>query len=162
MKLKIFLPIAAVALLLFGVVLLALTVSSPHSELVKDVTLSDTDVTQETLETSANGLIPGDSREYTLNFKGQSSGNYTLKFQFVELNDGALKDSVKVTFVYGDKSDEYDLAYLLKGNIVTLNIKVLPKQATTLKLIYSIPLTVGNEAQNATADFVINLSGDKN
>ena len=161
MKLKIILPIVAVALLLFGVVLMALTLASPNSSFIKDVTLNDDGVEQE-LEMSANGLIPGDSREYTLNLKGQSTGDYSLNFAFVVLNDGALKDFVKVTLQCGDKSDTYNLSDLLGGQVATLKIKTIAKQTTVVKVIYSIPSEVGNEAQNATVDFTVNLSADKN
>ena len=161
MKLKIILPIAAVVLLLFGVVLMALTLASPNSSFIKEVTLNDDGVEQE-LEMSANGLIPGDSREYTLNLKGQSTGDYLLNFEFVELNDGALKNFVKVTLQCGDKSDTYNLSDLLGGQVATLKIKTIAKQTTVVKVIYSIPSEVGNEAQNATVDFTVNLSADKN
>lgn len=164
MKLKIFLPIAAVVLLLAGVVLLALTLASPSNDFIKDVTLNDNGTTQETLEMSANGLIPGDSREYTLNFKGQSTGSYALNFEFVEIRNSFPEDSVKVTFKYGEKEDEsatYDLLDLLGGQVVTLKLKVVAKRATAVRVIYWLPLEVGNDAQNAAVDFVVNLSADK-
>ena len=161
MKLKIILPIAAVVLLLVGVVLMGLTLASPNSSFIKDVTLNDSGTTQETLEMSANGLTPGDVREYTLNFKSQSSGSYMLNFQFVELSDGALKDFVKVTLLCDDSSATYNLSDLLGGEVATLKVKVVSKQNCVVKVIYEIPIEVGNEAQNATADFTVNLTAEK-
>ena len=161
MKLKIILPIAAVALLLVGVVLLALTLGLPKNEFVKDLTLNDSDVTQENIELSANGLIPGDSREYTLNFKGKATGNYSLSFEFVEVGQGALKDFVDVTLQCGENVYSYKLAQLLDGTSVNFHCRISTQEVTVVKIIYSMSEDVGNGAQNATADFTINITAKK-
>ena len=161
MKLKIFFPIAAAVLLLVGAGLLAVILLTPNNDFVKDITLKDNDITSETLNFSANGLKPGDEREYTLNINGKSAGSYKLYFDFVESQSGALKDFVNVTLLYGDKGETYALSDLLNGAAVCINCNVGVTSGAVIKVIYSMPIGVGNEAQNATTDFAINLTAAK-
>ena len=161
MKLKIFLPIAAAVLLLVGAALLAVLMTTPNNNLVQDVTLKDNDVTRESLEFSANGLLPGEARGYTINLKGSSAGSYAVKLEFVEVTDGALKEYVEVTVRCGDQEHTYKLSELLAGTTVEVSCKVKAKETTVIEVIYEIPEEVDNSAQSATADFVINLTAEQ-
>ena len=158
---KYVLPIATVVLLLVGVAILTVALLTNNNEYVKDITLKGNDVTRESLEFSAGGLKPGDVKEYTINLKGKSAGNYTLNFDFVEMDDGALKNYVDVALQYGGKSYTYKLSELLDGKTVSFNCRVGVSNATVIKVIYSMPLSAGNEAQKATCDFRVNLTAEK-
>lgn len=161
MSKKYVLPLVIVGLLLVGVALLGVTLVTSNDEFVKDITLIESDFTHKSLEFSANGLKPGDVREYTINLKGKSSGNYTLNLDFAEVKEGALKNFVDVTLEQGETHYTYKLCELLEGKTVSFTCKIGVTNATVIKVIYSMPIETGNEAQNATADFAINLTAEK-
>ena len=155
------LPIAAVLLLLVGVALMAVLLTTPNNTLVHDVTLDDNQVTHDSLNFSVNGLLPGQERGYTVNLKGTRSGNYAVSLEFVEKNEGALKNYIDVTVRCGENERIYKLSELLGGTTVSITCKVTAAQPTVIQVIYTIPQEVGNDAQNATADFVINLTAEQ-
>ena len=157
---KYVLPIVTVVLLLVGVAIWTVVLLTTNNEFVKDITLNEKDITHETLEFSAGGLKPGDVREYKINLKGKSAGIYTLKLDFVETDNGALKNYVDVALQYGGKSFTYKLSELLEGKTVSFECHIGTK-ATVIELIYSIPQDIGNEAQKATCDFKVNLTAEK-
>ena len=158
---KYVLPVVIAVMLLVGVTIWTVVLLTTDNEFVKDITLKEKDVTRESLEFSANGLKPGDVREYTINLKGKSAGNYTLNLDFVEVDDGALKNYVDVALQYGDKSYTYKLSDLLDGKAVSFNCRIGISSATVIKVIYSMPTDTGNEAQKATCDFRVNLTAEK-
>lgn len=161
MKYKFILPIAAVLLLLCGITLLATQLYTPNSDVIKEITLKDTEITSEILEFSASGLKPGDVREYTINLNGKSAGSYNLNFDFAIVKDGTLKNFVDVTLQQGKSSYTYKLSELLNGKTVSFTCNIGINSATAIKIIYSMSIDIGNEAQNATADFAINLTAEK-
>lgn len=161
MRLKYFLPIAAVVMLLLGLAILVAVLPTANDAFAREITLKDNDVTRETLEFSASGLKPGDTKEYTINLKGKSVGNYELSFEFVEVKKGALKNFVDVTLQYGKDSYTYRLYELLEGKTVRFNCRIGAMDATVIKVIYSMSTSVGNEAQNETTDFRVNLTATK-
>ena len=160
MRLKYVLPIVAVVLLLVGVAILTTVLLATNDEFVKDVSLKENDITRESLEFSANGLNPGDVREYTINLKGKSAGTYALSFDFVEVGNGALKNFVDVALQYGDKTFNYKLAELLDGKPVSFNCRI-GGGTTVIKVIYSMSQDTGNEAQRTSTDFTVNLTAEK-
>ncbi|MCH5152453.1 MAG: hypothetical protein J1F68_00625 [Clostridiales bacterium] len=157
---KYVLPIVTVVMLLVGVGLLVTVLLTTDNDLMKDITLNDNDITREKLEFSASGLNPGDVREYTINLKGKSAGTYMLNFDFVEVDNGALKNYVDVALQYGQDCYTYRLSELLEGKTVSFNCRIGAK-TTVIKVIYSMPLDTGNEAQNATTHFTVNLTAEK-
>ena len=161
MSKKYVLPIAAVMLLIVGVALLITVLTTANDDVVQDITLSANDITRESLEFSANGLMPGDVREYTINLKGKSAGSYNVMLDFGVVEDGALKNFVDVTVQQGDRAHTYKLYELLDGKPVSFNCRIGSMQATVIKVIYSMPAEIGNEAQNASVDFAINLTAEK-
>ena len=87
--------------------------------------------------------------------------NYKLKFEFEEIEDGELKKYVYVKLQYGDKSEERKLSDLLNGETISFDCKVDTKKVTVIKVTYSMPSKIGNEAQKATSDFVIKLTAEQ-
>ena len=158
MKLKYILPIAAVILLIFGVVLMAITLTSSDEEFVKNITLNDKEVTKENIEFSANGLNPGETKQYTINLAGSSSGEYAFTLDFVEQQDGALKDYVDVTVWYGEESQTFKLSELLNGRSINFRYTFDTHGKAVIKIAYSIPIEIGNEAQNVTSDFTVTIT----
>ena len=160
MRLKYVLPIVAVILLLSGVAILTMVLWTTNDGFVRDISLKENGTTRESLEISANGLKPGDVREYTINIKGKSSGTYALNFDFVEVNSGALKNYVDVSLQYGDQTYNYKLCELLEGKPVSFNCRI-GGGTTVIKVIYSMSQDTGNEAQRTSTDFTVNLTAEK-
>lgn len=158
-----FILIAVVAVILAGVVLLAVVMLN-NNDFVKNVTLSENGITHETLEFSANGLHPGDTREYTLNLTSPISDRYIIEFAFEETYDGKLKEYIDVTVKCSGSEGwyEYKLVDLLDGQTLTFNNVVFEAdEEVVFTITYTMPLDVGNEAQRATADFYIHLTATR-
>lgn len=154
--------IAVVAVLLAGVVMLAVVLFN-NNEFIKNITLSPDGTTSEKLEFSANGMGPGGKpREYTINLKSKLSDRYIVTLEFEETEEGTLKNFVNVTLQFGDEEPTtYLLAELLDGQTVTFECNINSGATFSIKVTYAIPSEVGNEAQGATADFDIILTAER-
>jgi hypothetical protein len=105
-------------------------------------------------------LLPGDSCEYTVKLKRDNFSKYELSLNFVDDDpQKTLKDYVHVKIITGKKVIYDDLLATAfeDGNIV-LPVDFTKKQNTELKIVYYLPLEVGNEAKNAEALFKIQLT----
>lgn len=153
--------IAIVAVILAGVVLLAVVMFN-NNEFIKNITLSEDGVTHETLEFSANGLHPGETRAYTLNLKSVITDRYIISFAFEETKDGELKNYIDVILTYGDEKYECKLADLLDGQTLSFeNVAIEADETAVITITYYMPEDVGNEAQKTTADFDIILTATR-
>ena len=108
-----------------------------------------------------NGLkmVPGDSAEYKLAFKGRDAKKYNVNLSFADVDpDGALKNFIRVKILSGE-TEIYDelLADAMDGRSLSLNVNFKKAENTELRLIYYMPLEVGNEAKLATSDFRLNI-----
>lgn len=160
MKLKIFLPIAAVVLLLVGVVIIAVELSTPTEEYFKDITLTGKDTQVEKLEVTIDKLVPGGSKEYTINLKGKSATDYNLSLEFSGGASNVLTDYITVTVEYGGEkypAQPQTLSKLLAGEKISFK----GKSASEIKIIYSMSEQAGNNTQNTTADFTITFVASK-
>lgn len=156
MKVKRILLIALALVILLGVVLVALLLAN-NDKIVKNIKLKEDGITKESLEFSANGLHPGDEKEYTINITSSVVGKYSVKFDFIEDKDGLLKSFIDVTLTYGDTSYTYTLAELLDGQTINFVCDVSNEPAViTVKFV--MPIETGNEAQGTYADFFANLT----
>ena len=108
-----------------------------------------------------NGLkmVPGDSAEYKLAFKGKEIKEYNVRLSFADADpDGTLKNFIRVKILSGE-TEIYDelLAEAMDGRSLSLNVNFKKAENTELKLVYYMPLEVGNEAKLATSDFRLNI-----
>ena len=104
-------------------------------------------------------MAPGKSTEYTISLTNDVTGDCALSFSFEELEDSPLKQYVYATVeINGESVCDELLADLLDGHEITTDITLHRSEPTTVTVRYSMPVEIGNEAQNTTASFQINLT----
>ncbi len=143
-------------LTLIGVALMMWTGAGQgeDDEIVVDLASEDTQV----IEFENLCLIPGESCEYTITLKGEHADRYELLFDFVELEEGTLKNFAFVKIQSGDQV-LYDrlLSEAFAQEHLALPVDFDKEQNTELTIIYYLPIEVGNEAKNAGAVFELHV-----
>ena len=111
----------------------------------------------EEIKVSFNNFKPGDEEKYTLKFIGQYSAIHSINFDFIETNNGKLKDFLIVEIkINDDKICTYPLKELLNGDKrISLEKEILEKEILYFEVSYKMPVTVGNEAQNTKGSYNI-------
>ena len=107
-----------------------------------------------------NNFSPGSEKGYTLQFEGNSNGKYLFNFHFNEIGNGELKKYLNVGIkMNGEVVYECSLMELLSGqNNLSFELKILRKEIVEFELIYLMPESIGNEAQNALGKFNLLVS----
>ena len=97
------------------------------------------------------GLSPGERCEYSVKLNSSVIDTASVSFDFTEIGDSLMKDYVYVT-VEADGEEIYRalLSDCLLGEKIIFDYKKLTEE---FKIIYSMPESVGNEAQNTEAHF---------
>ena len=117
------------------------------------------------VEFSGLGLIPGDQTQFTLNLKGHRDVECDVSLAFSN-NDEALtlKDFVYVKVSLGDEvlCDKL-LADLFEEEEIKLKQKFKEGEKYQILITYYMPVSVGDEAQNAEAcfDLVIKITNSE-
>ena len=144
-------------LILIGVVLMTYMLLTADSRNVIKIDL-EIDST-ESIGFSGLKLVPGDYREYDIQLKSDSSQSCTLRMDFVELEEKTLKNYVRVKVLSGDTviCDEL-LADAFENDAIVLPVDFGSKKNTELKIVYYMPLEVGNGAKNAEAVFEVRFT----
>lgn len=120
----------------------------------KDITLSEDGTVQEEMEFSLEGMYPGKSAEYSVHFGGVA-GDFELSLSFRADGDTGLAQYVDAVLeLNGEKVAEGRLSELLGGEAVSLS---LSGDESVLVIRYTMPLEVGNEAQELVADFAVEI-----
>ena len=104
-------------------------------------------------------MVPGDSVEYKLAFKGRDAKEYNVSLDFADVDpDGTLKNFIRIKILSGE-TELYDelLADAMDGKSLGIKVNFKKAENTELKLVYYMPLEVGNEAKLATSDFRLNI-----
>lgn len=161
MKKKQILAIVLVAVIIFGIILYLLLTRDSKYKLFKEIVLEESSITHEELIFSANGIKPGDSRDYTLQLTAKDNGFYGIDFSFVENNDGGLRNFIVVRLEHEDDIREYSLDELFNGLTIGFNIEVFRKTPTLINVIFIMPQEIGNEAQGAECYFIVNLTAER-
>ena len=105
-------------------------------------------------------LVPGDSCEYEIVLKSEFAKKYDLILDFADLaEEGTLKNFVRVKIMADDESvcDEL-LADVIANDDLVLPVDFKENKNTKLKVVYYLPLEVGNDAKNAEALFELRLT----
>ena len=105
-------------------------------------------------------LVPGDSCEYGIILKNDNANIYNLTLDFVDFKqDGTLKDFMRVKILSGE-TVLYDelLADVFKSESIIVPVDFKENKNTKLKIVYYLPIEVGNEAKNAEASFELRLT----
>lgn len=161
MKRKYLLTIALVAVIIFGIVLVILQRCDNGNELIKDVVLREDGVTKEELKFYADGLHPGEDRDYTLVISVKVSGTYGIDFSFNEVKDGGLCEFIVVTISCEEDIKEYTLDELFNGQTVGFTIDISEDAPAEIHVVFTMPSYVGNEAQGAESEFTALLTADR-
>ena len=112
------------------------------------------------LELSSEGIKPGDTVEYVMAIDSELPGTCILTLDFEEIEKGALKDYLYVTVeVEGETLCEVLLSELLESDEpLSTPCKVSKKEDLEIKVKYSLPLETGNEAKNASVDYLLHIT----
>lgn len=149
------------AAIIFGIVMVIVQFTA-NNEFTKNITLTGDGVTQSELDFSASGLKPADSREYTLQLNGDTAGTYAVKLEFSEEEDNGLGEFIYVTCFYQDNSkDEFTLNELFDGRTIEFDCKIENNSKAIVRMVFTIPEEVGNEAQGTDTDFSVTLTAKR-
>jgi hypothetical protein len=107
-----------------------------------------------------SNLAPGNSVQQDVPLKTSAEGTYTVSFDFSKGETDALAPYVDVTLVCGEISLEKSLTELLGKEFFSFEY-YLSSDPVNAVITFSVPSTVGNEAQGATADVSISVSINK-
>jgi len=144
-------------LIILSVLLLWVIQNNKEAPDVIKVSLED-GVT-ESLQFESLCLVPGQACEYTLSLKHEEKVRCDLKFDFVETEEKTLKNFARVKMIAGDEVVYDDLlAAAFENENIILPIDFRKGKNTELKIVYYLPIEVGNEAKNAEAVFELQLT----
>lgn len=162
-KLGITVLVVALCVLAATGILLAANTQMAHEDFEENITVSKEGTTTDTVEVNNLSLYPTDSRAYTVHLKCKASGTYGILLDFEEKRDGGLKPYVDVTIKADGKTVFVgQLAALLSGESTPqFSGELSGERPFDIEIIYTMPREVGNEAQNAFADFNVNLTIEK-
>lgn len=149
--------IAGCILILIGSILACWILATEDERNLIDVRLSG-DKTKEIYFESLE-LVPGESCEYTIQLKSTNAKKYDLSFDFVEVEDGGLKNFACVKITSGGEIlyDDLILAAFEKNDFV-FPVDFKEGKNTEINIIYYMPVDVGNEAKNTNALFKLLLT----
>ena len=104
-------------------------------------------------------LLPTETKEYTVQLVCEASGSYYIYVSYIETNDGGMKHFVDVRIKKGDDTVyEGKLDELLDTEkIVEFEGVIEADDPIPITVYYTMPGTVGNEAQGTSASFNLNL-----
>lgn len=145
-------------LILIGVVLMRCTPNSLNADgSVIDVLLSDGKTQIIAFENLS--MVPGEVCEYIVRLQHSEAEQCSVSLDFRE-KDGeqALKYFVRVQIISGEEMicDELLADVFQKGKLV-LPVDFVANTNTELKILYVMPIEVGNEAKNAETVFELRI-----
>ena len=150
--------IAGSVLIIVGVSLMGWMLATEDERGVIEVKLEDGKT--ESLAFEDLTLVPGEECEYTIQLEKTSASQYDLELDFVDTDEEkTLKNYARVKIVANGEviSDELFADAFEKEKIV-LPVDFDEGENTELKIVYYLPLDVGNEAKNAEAVFELLLT----
>ena len=104
-------------------------------------------------------LVPGEECEYMISLNSDTANTYDLSLDFVETVEKTLKNYARVKIIANGEAvcDEL-LATVFEGDDIVFPVDFSAGKNTELKIVYYLPLEVGNEAKNAEALFELLLT----
>ena len=149
--------VAASILIIIGVLLMTWLLKTADDRGAIKVLLNGE---QQPLKFESLKLVPGQQCEYTVNLEKIRTDDYTVNFDFIDVKEEyTLKNFARVKLVSGDEIlyDEL-LADAFEDEKITMTVDFSEKKNTKFKVIYYLPIDVGNEAKNAEAVFELLLT----
>ena len=115
----------------------------------------------ELVEFEQLSLVPGEECEYTVKLKKKDQDKYKLKLDFNETEEKTLKNFARVKILSnGERVYDELLATAFENDEIILPVDFAEEKNTELKIVYYLPLDVGNEAKNAEAIFELLLTAN--
>ena len=149
--------IAGSVLIVVGVSLMGWMLSTEDERGVIEIKLEDGKT--ESLAFEDLTLVPGEECEYTIQLEKTSASKYDLELDFVETEEKTLKNYARVKIVANGNviSDEL-LADAFENEKIFLHVDFDEGKNTELKIVYYLPIEIGNEAKNTEAAFDLLLT----
>lgn len=146
-------------MILIGVALTMYMLSIVNNHDIIKVNIKD-DATQ-VVEFQNLCLIPGEKCEYTISFSSEVADEYNLRLAFRETVENTLKNYVHIK-IEANGEIVYDqlLATLFDNSNITLTVDLTDDRKNDIKIIYYLPKEIGNEAQNAEANFELLITAN--
>lgn len=158
-KLAYALTIILTIVVICGIVL-GVFVLKNRDDFTKNITLGDKSVEEE-IAVSLSGFYPGSSQSYTVKFGGASVEGYTVSLGFSEDGDCTLAQFIVLTIsLNGEKLSEDKLDKFIGGEDCSFALSSSENGGAEIKLEYSMPEDVGNEAQGTVAEFVVTVTAE--
>ena len=152
---KIILTIASV-LIIIGMFLMAWALLTAQERNVIKVFLDSGDT--KPIKFEALSMVPGDEQEYSVKLMKSKADKFDLSFDFVENGDGELKKYARVKIIANDNAVYDDLLVnAFENDLPTVSVDFGTGKNTEIRIVYYLPIDVGNEAKNAEALFELNL-----
>ena len=127
---------------------------------MQSITLTEKGIVNKELKTDFGTLLPGESSEYTLNFKCKEQGTYRFTFNYTAKEKSPISSYVAVELIDGEGKISENLGNLLSCRALTTTHTFI-EQTTSLTLRYVMANDVGDEAQGASFDFDLRLTIQK-
>lgn len=149
--------VAGSVLIIVGVSLMGWMLETEDERGVIEVKLEDGKT--ESLVFENLTLVPGDECEYIIQLEKTSASKYDIELDFVETEEKTLKNYARVKIVANGEviSDEL-LADAFEKEKIVLSVDFDNGKNTELKVVYYLPIDVGNEAKKAEAVFELLLT----
>lgn len=127
------------------------------------ITATENGITETLIPVRDLVLSPGISKEYDVNLICEASGVYFVHLDLQENHDGGMKEFVNVVIEFdGEKVHEGPLTELLDDGLVVETTATLEAEEPVLITFrYSMPVTIGNEAQGTTSEFDVHVIIEK-
>jgi len=139
-------------MILIGVALIIYILSTVNNHNIIKVNIRD-NATQ-VVEFQDLCLIPGEKCEYTISIGSDTSDKYKVELAFHEIAENTLKNYVHIKIETNEEIVcNQLLATLFDNNNITLFVDLTEDKKNDIKIIYYLPEEIGNEAQNAEANF---------
>lgn len=140
------------ALVIAGIVLTTIILAN-RTTVRENIILSGDGVTQKELNVELGAMYPGESAEYTVDLRNTAEKRYNITLSFNPGKTVTLAEYIDLEISYGNTTlKNAFLSDFLYGEELTF---VMETDTETLVFRYLMPLSVGNEAQSATAEFDI-------
>ena len=149
--------VAGSLLIIVGVSLMGWMLSTEDERGVINVKLED-DKT-ESLAFKNLTLVPGEECEYVIKLEKSGVNKYDMELDFVDKDEEkTLKNFARVKIISGDEVVCDELLVDAFGNErIVLPVDFDEGKNTELKIVYYLPIEVGNEAKKAEAVFELLL-----
>lgn len=149
-----------IALTIAGIVI-GIVVLNSQSSFSKEIELTQDGATQENLSINIEGVYPTKSVEYSVKFGSKATKSYDVELSFEQSGETDMAQYLELSIVLnGDTVESGNLQEYLSGKVVALDLAMQKSEPAVLILRYTMPSEVGNEAQNLSVDFIVNITAN--